>query len=124
MRQQCHPRYHRGGSNPEKRGIGAEADTIITGNAIEGASHIGITAGWGAYARNILINGNLVRQCPTAITLSVSEGAGAMSVTGNMISQSARAIIGVNYLDEVTGDLVQADVAVPAHLKISGNSVS
>ena len=47
-----------------------------------------------------------------------------MSVTGNMISQSGKAIIGMNYLDEVTGDLAQADAAVPAHLKISGNSVS
>lgn len=115
-----------GGSNAEKHGIGisSEADTIITGNVIEAASHTGITAGWGAYARNILINGNLVRQCPTAITLSVSEGAGAMSVTGNMISQSAKAIIGMNYLDEMTGDLTAADAVIPAHLKISGNSVS
>ena len=63
-----------GGSDPQKRGIGigAEADTIITGNVVEAVSHIGITAGWGAYARNILLSNNLVRQCPTASTLSVS----------------------------------------------------
>jgi uncharacterized secreted repeat protein (TIGR03808 family) len=115
-----------GGSDPEKRGIGigAEADTIICGNVIEAASHIGITAGWGAYARNILINGNLVRQCPIAIALSVSEGAGAMSITGNMICLSSRAIVGMNYLDEVTGDLAQTDAVIPAHLKISCNSVN
>lgn len=115
-----------GGSNPEKRGIGigAEADTVITGNIIEAASHIGITAGWGVYARNLLINGNLVRQCPIAIALSVSDGAGAMSVAGNLIAQSGKAIIGMNYLDEVTSDLGLPGVATPAHLTISGNSVN
>ena len=115
-----------GGSDPEKRGIGigVEADTIVTGNVVENASYTGISAGWGAYARNILINGNLVRQCPTGITLSVSDGAGTMNVSANMIAQSAQAIVGMNHTDAVTGDLALSDAAVPAHLKISGNSVS
>lgn len=115
-----------GGSDPGKRGIGiaVEADTIITGNVVEGASHIGITAGWGAYARNVLISGNLVRQCATAITLSVSKGAGAISVSGNMIAQSPQGIIGMDYTKVMTGDLALADAAVPANLRISGNSVT
>lgn len=115
-----------GGSDPLKRGIGigAEADTIVTGNVVEAVSHIGITAGWGSYARNLLVSSNLVRRCPAAIALSVSEGAGTISVTGNMIAQSGKAIIGMNYLDEATGELAAIDAAVPAHLRISGNSVS
>ena len=115
-----------GGSHPEKRGIGigVEADTIVTGNVVEAAAHVGITAGWGAYARNILITGNLIRQCPEAITLSVSKGAGAMSVSGNMIANSGKAIIGMDYQETVTGDLAFSDAVVPANLKISGNSVS
>ncbi|QIG49591.1 TIGR03808 family TAT-translocated repetitive protein [Nordella sp. HKS 07] len=115
-----------GGSNPQKRGtaIGAEADTIVTGNIIENAADIGISAGWGAYARNIMVSGNLLRQCPIAIAPSVSAGAGPISITGNMIAQSAKAIIGMNYLDEATGELADTKATVPAHLTVSGNSVS
>jgi uncharacterized secreted repeat protein (TIGR03808 family) len=115
-----------GGSNPEKHGIaiGAEADTVVTGNVIEAASHAGIKAGWGPYARNILVSGNLVRQCPISIITSVSEGAGAMSVTGNMIAQCDKAIIGMDHATVKTGDLVLANAAIPQHLTISGNVVS
>lgn len=115
-----------GGSNPEKRGIaiGAEADTVITGNVIEVASHIGISAGWGPYARNIMLNGNLLRQCPIAIAASVAQGAGPITIAGNMIAQAGKAIIGMNYLDEATGDLAGGHIAAPANLTISGNVVS
>lgn len=115
-----------GGSQPDKRGlgIGVEADTIVTGNVVEAASHVGITAGWGPYARNILVSGNLVRQCPTAITLSVSKGAGAMTISGNMIAQSPQGIIGMDYTNAATGDLALGDAIVPANLKVSGNSVT
>jgi len=115
-----------GGSDPGKRGIGiaVEADTIITGNVVEGASHVGISAGWGHYARNVLISGNLVRQCATAITLSVSKDAGTISVSGNMIAQSPQGIIGMDYTKVMTGDLALVDAVAPANLKISGNSVS
>lgn len=115
-----------GGSNPEKRGIGigAEADTVIAGNVIEAIASIGIVAGWGAYARNIMLNGNLLRQCPIAIAASVSQGAGPITIAGNMIAQSRKAIIGMNYLDEATGDLAGPPVAVPANLAISGNVTS
>lgn len=115
-----------GGSNPEKRGtgIGAEADTIVTGNVIEAVSDIGISAGWGAYARNIMVTGNLLRQCPLAIAASVCQGAGPISITGNMIAQSRKAVIGMNYRDEVTPELAGGNVAVPANLSVSGNIVS
>lgn len=115
-----------GGSNPEKRGIGigAEADTVITGNVVETIANIGIVAGWGAYARNIMLNGNLLRQCPIAIAASVSQGAGPITIAGNMIAQSGKAIIGMNYLDETTGELADANVTTPANLTINGNVVS
>ncbi|MFZ5671375.1 MAG: TIGR03808 family TAT-translocated repetitive protein [Pseudomonadota bacterium] len=115
-----------GGSNPEKRGtgIGAEADTIVTGNVIEAVSDIGISAGWGPYARNLMITGNLLRQCPVAIAPSVTQGAGPISITGNMIAQSGKAIIGMNHRDEATAELAKGTVAVPANLTVSGNIVS
>lgn len=115
-----------GGSNPEKRGtgIGAEADTIVTGNVIEAVSDIGISAGWGPYARNIMVTGNLLRQCPVAIAPSVSQGSGPISVTGNMIAQSRKAIIGMDHRDEATGELASGTVPAPANLTVSGNIVS
>ena len=115
-----------GGSNPEKRGtgIGAEADTIVTSNVIEAVSDIGISAGWGPYARNIMVTGNLLRQCPVAIAPSVTQGAGPISITGNMISQSDKAIIGMDHLDEVTAELAKGTAAAPANLTVSGNIVS
>lgn len=115
-----------GGSDPEKRGIaiGAEADTVLTGNVIEKVSHIGISAGWGSYTRNIMVSGNLLRQCPIAIVPSVSQGAGPISITGNMIAQSGKAIIGMNYRDEATTELADHNATVPAHLTVSGNIVS
>ncbi|MGE3875366.1 MAG: TIGR03808 family TAT-translocated repetitive protein, partial [Parvibaculaceae bacterium] len=115
-----------GGSNPGKQGTGisAEADTIVTGNVIEGAASCGIQLGWGPYARNLLASGNLLRECRTAIVASVSEGAGPMSITGNMIAQSGQVIIGMDHSVVKTGDLGVANAAIPAHLTIAGNSVS
>ncbi|MGE0238516.1 MAG: TIGR03808 family TAT-translocated repetitive protein [Parvibaculaceae bacterium] len=115
-----------GGSNPETRGvaIGAEADTIVTGNVIEEAAYCGLHLGWGRYARNLLASGNLMRMCGTAIVASVSQGAGPMSITGNMIAQSGKAIVGMDHSTVITDDLAVAHAAIPAHLTISGNMVS
>jgi uncharacterized secreted repeat protein (TIGR03808 family) len=114
-----------GGSNPETRGIaiGVEADTIVTGNVIEGATYCGIHLGWGPFARDLLVTGNLIRECAIAIAASVSEGAGPMSITGNMIAQSGKAIIGMDHATTKTGELTAAGADIPAHLVISGNRV-
>jgi uncharacterized secreted repeat protein (TIGR03808 family) len=115
-----------GGSDPEKLGtaISAEADTLVTGNVVEGASYCGIHVGWGPQTRNIMVNANLIRECAIAIMASVSEGAGPLSITGNVIAQSDKAIIGMDYTTVKTGELTAAGVDIPAHLTISGNRVS
>lgn len=114
------------GSDPRNQGlgIGAEADTIVTGNVVEDVDGVGISAGWGPMTRNLMVSGNLLRQCAVAITASASQGAGPMSIVNNLIAQSKQAIIGMNYLDPVTGDLALKETAVPAHLTITGNTVS
>lgn len=114
-----------GGSNPDTRGIaiGVEADTIVTGNVIESATYCGIHLGWGPFARDLLVNGNLIRECAIAIIASVSEGAGPMSITGNMIAQSGKAIVGMDHSTTKTGELTAAGAGIPAHLVISGNRV-
>lgn len=115
-----------GGSLPDTRGIaiGAEADTLVTGNIIEQTAYCGIHVGWGPKTRNILVNGNLIRECPIAIIASVSEGAGPLSITGNMIAQSDKAIIGMDHTITKTGELTATGAEIPAHLTINGNTVS
>jgi len=115
-----------GGSNPNSSAIaiGAEADTIVTGNVIEGVAYCGIHLGWGPYARNLMASGNLLRECAIAIAPSVSEGAGPISITGNMIARSEKAIIGMDHTVMKTGELSAMGAEMPAHLTISGNHVS
>jgi uncharacterized secreted repeat protein (TIGR03808 family) len=115
-----------GGSLPDTRGIaiGAEADTLVTGNVIEQTAYCGIHVGWGPKTRNILVSGNLIRECPIAIIASVSAGAGLLSITGNMIAQSDKAIIGMDHKITKTGELTATGAEIPAHLTISGNTVS
>jgi hypothetical protein len=115
-----------GGCNPDARGValGAEADTIVSGNVIEGAAYCGLDLGWGPYARNLLASGNLLCECAIAIIASVSEGAGPISISGNIIARSEKAIIGMDHSLVKTGELTAAGAEMPAHLVISGNRVS
>jgi uncharacterized secreted repeat protein (TIGR03808 family) len=43
-------------------GIGVEADTVVSNNVIEEASHVGIHLGWGDKGRNLSALGNVVRK--------------------------------------------------------------
>lgn len=112
-----------GGSNPDSAGvgIGAQAETIVTGNVVEQAVYCGIHAGWGPYARNVMVNGNLLRECVIGIIATVTEGAGPINITGNMIMQSTKAIIGMDHSETKTGDLAVAGAEIPAHLIVTGN---
>src|SRR6516164_458854 len=67
-------------------GIGVEADTVVTGNVIEGAPYAGIAAGWGAYLRDVAITSNVIRRAEFGTTVSVAPGAGAAVIADNMIS--------------------------------------
>jgi uncharacterized secreted repeat protein (TIGR03808 family) len=72
----------------DKRGIGiaVEADTVVAGNVIEGAPTAGISAGWGAYLRNVSITGNLIRASGIGILISSDPQTGMCLVSQNMIS--------------------------------------
>ena len=112
-------------TNPDVRpyGIGAEADTVITGNAVDSVPGPGITAGWGPYLRNVLITGNIVSNAATGIAVSVAEGAGAVRIADNMISGfSVAALAGMAWDRIATADLA-ADATRYPKVSLSGNVI-
>ena len=105
-------------------GIGVEADTVVSGNVVEKAPVAGIWVGWKEYQRDVAVTGNIVRQSRIGIALQVSKGAGAALVADNMISGTTMgAILGMDGLTRVTGDLSAEKPAQYAQLTISGNRV-
>jgi uncharacterized secreted repeat protein (TIGR03808 family) len=106
-------------------GIGVEADTVVSGNVIERAPRVGISAGWGQYLRNIAVTGNVVREAGFGVAVSVVAGAGVAVISGNLFAGTTRgAIVGMEWHKAVTGDLALAGVERYPQLKISGNQVS
>lgn len=102
-------------------GIGAEADTTITGNVVENAPHSGINAGWGPYLRNVIISQNVIRRTPIGVQVSVVDGVGASIITDNIFDETPEgAVVGMRWLEQVTGDLTKART-VPDTLTIEGN---
>ena len=106
-------------------GIYAEAETTVSGNVIENATNFGIVLGWGPYLRNVIASSNIVRGARTGIYLSVADGAGPATITGNTISgASEAAIAGYAWHKRVTGDLSLGAEGVTGNPAIHGNSVS
>ncbi len=105
-------------------GIGVEADTIVSGNVIEKAPVAGIWLGWKEYLRDVSVTGNIVRQSRIGIAVQVSKGAGSALVADNLISGTTMgAILGMDGLKRVTGDLSREKPEQLAQLTISGNRV-
>lgn len=106
-------------------GIYVEADTIVSGNLIEKASLAGLMVGWGKYARDALLAGNLLRECGIGIAVTANPQAGAIRLSGNLIAKAARgAIIGMDHARPVTGDLTAPGAAGLPHLALEGNQKS
>jgi uncharacterized secreted repeat protein (TIGR03808 family) len=115
------------GQTEAENGIGiyVEADTAVTGNVVEKAEFAGIMAGWGPYLRDVTITGNVVRAAAIGIGVSVVPGAGGAVIADNMISGSRRgAILGMDHLQAVSGDLTRDGAARYAQLSIAGNRVN
>jgi uncharacterized secreted repeat protein (TIGR03808 family) len=104
-------------------GIGVEADTAVTGNVIENAAMCGISAGWGEHLRDVAITGNVIRQAPAGIAVSVAPGAGAAVIANNQISGAPQgAVVGVTWTKIVSADLAR-DAARFPQVSVSGNQV-
>jgi uncharacterized secreted repeat protein (TIGR03808 family) len=105
-------------------GIGVEADTVVNGNVIENAPTIGIAAGWGPYLRDVTVSSNVVRGAGYGIAVSVAPGAGTAMIADNLISGAKLgAIVGMEWMKPVTGDLSKDGAARYAQLSIGGNRV-
>lgn len=105
-------------------GIAAEADTVISGNVIENAPKWGLMLGWGPYLRNVVASGNVIRQSPVGIAVTVVENAGQALISGNLIDGATDgAIVGFRWNDKATGDLIGGNDS-HRHLTIEGNRAS
>ena len=67
-------------------GIAVEADSVVTGNVIEGAPAYGIMIGWGPHLRDVSVTDNLIRDVLIGIGVSVDPSAGTALITKNLIS--------------------------------------
>jgi uncharacterized secreted repeat protein (TIGR03808 family) len=103
-------------------GIAVEADAAVTGNVIEGAPTAGLVIGSGAYLRDIVVTGNLIRKARVGILVSSVAGAGACLIANNMISGavdgSIRAMDGAG---RATGPELVGGAAAGGRLSLTGN---
>ncbi|MGV4792637.1 TIGR03808 family TAT-translocated repetitive protein [Rhizobium sp. F40D2] len=104
-------------------GIAAEADTLISGNVIEGAPRWGMQIGWGPYLRNVVVSGNVVRQAPVGCAVSVADGAGTAVITDNVFQETAEgAVLGFQWEKKVSDEM--AGGAPYKQLTVERNRVS
>lgn len=115
-------------SNDDARayGIAAEADALIEGNVIENATNFGIGGGYGEFMRNVSVINNMIKDCGHAITASVVQGAGKMTISNNSIHNPTKAsIVGFAWDKVVTDDLIDEnqkfDEGSAENLNISNN---
>jgi len=105
-------------------GIYVEADSSVTGNVVENAPAFGIVAGWGKYLRDVAISGNVIRNTPVGIGISVAPGAGTALVNNNMISGTPRgAVVGLDHARPVTPDLATEGAQRFAQVVMGTNAV-
>ena len=111
--------------NPDTRPIGiyAEAETTITGNTIYAVVGTGIRAGNGEFLRNVVIADNVVSAVNTGIGVSVVSGAGPASITNNTITAIDHGIVGMEWENVVSDDLVR-DAAKYPQVNVTGNRVA
>jgi len=106
-------------------GITVEADCAVTGNMVENAPLHGIAIGWGAYMRNVVATGNVVRKAGTGIAVSVAPGAGHAVISDNLIDEvTVGGVVGYEWTRPVTGDLAVHGAEGWPNLTVERNRVS
>lgn len=105
-------------------GISLEADGTASGNVVEGAPLYGMQIGWGAFMRNVIATGNIIRRSGVGIALSVVDGAGSAVVSDNVIDGArSGAVIGYKWAEPATGELAAGGGSYP-NLTVERNRVS
>ncbi|QFY59399.1 TIGR03808 family TAT-translocated repetitive protein [Rhizobium grahamii] len=106
-------------------GIAAEADTLISGNIIEGAPRWGMQLGWGPYLRNLVVTGNIIRKAPIGCAVSVAQGAGTAVITDNVFQETPDgAVLGFEWDKKASGELATAGSSSYPQLTIERNRIS
>ncbi|SEB93663.1 twin-arg-translocated uncharacterized repeat-containing protein [Rhizobiales bacterium GAS191] len=104
-------------------GIHVEADTVVSGNAVDRADGPGLQIGYGTGLRNVLASGNILSDCGFGVAVSVAPGAGSAVVTNNSIARARRgAIVGMAWDKIAASDLVAQAASYP-QLTIAGNQL-
>jgi uncharacterized secreted repeat protein (TIGR03808 family) len=107
---------------PNGVGIGVEADSVVTGNVIEGSIAYGIVIGWGRYLRDVSVTDNLIRNVLIGIGVSVDPSAGTALITKNLISGAKEGAIRAMSGHTPTGpDLAKASAEAYGNLAVYTN---
>ncbi|HZJ12106.1 MAG TPA: TIGR03808 family TAT-translocated repetitive protein, partial [Methyloceanibacter sp.] len=103
-------------------GIGVEADSVVSGNVIEGAPSYGILIGWGHYLRDVSVTDNLIRNSHIGIGVATDPPAGTALITNNLITGSKDgAIRAMNGPTAIGPDLAQASAEAYRNLAVFAN---
>ncbi len=103
-------------------GIAVEADSVVSGNVVEGAPGYGIVIGWGRYLRDVSVTGNLIRNSHIGIGVSINSSAGTALVTDNLITGAKDgAIRAMNGPTPIGPDLASASAEAYRNLVVSSN---
>lgn len=104
-------------------GIGVEADTVVTGNTIEGAPTCGLKLGFGAYLRDVMATNNLIRNARVGILVTGNAAAGPCHISGNLISNVRDGAIRAHDHDRIEGPDLAKGGSAPGRVSIGGNVV-
>lgn len=103
-------------------GISVEADTLVSGNLVEGAETAALAIGWGPYLRNVIVSDNILRDSPEGMRVSVVEGAGQTVIRGNIVEGADKgAILGYRWKERVGDELSDGETDY-GHLGIADNA--
>ncbi len=103
-------------------GIGVEADSVVSGNVIEGAPGYGIMIGWGRYLRDVSVTDNLIRNAHIGIGVSIDSSAGTALITDNLITGAKDgAIRAMNAATPTGPDLATGSAAAYPNLAVYSN---
>ncbi len=104
-------------------GIHVEADTEVSGNAVDNAAFAGLSLGYGVGLSDVIATGNILTGCCYGIAASVAPGAGGATIRDNRIVRARQgAIVGMEWDRVAAPDLV-AEAAKYPRLTIAGNEV-
>ncbi len=104
-------------------GIHVEADTVVSGNAVDNANFAGLKIGYGVGLRDVIATDNVLSDCGFGVVVSVAPGAGGATIRDNRIARARRGnIVGMAWDAVASADLV-TDAAKYPLLTISGNEV-